>query len=122
MATKTLQENGSSRATAALEKQARTLILVRDHHTASLAKACKVSVATMSRALARLRKKLSKEGLELISVRSPAGSHYEIKGEMERRRRAILKLIEEMKSWPVDPPTAWKEEDRLIYDEDRPSR
>ena len=122
MPTKTLPKSGSSRRGALLEQQARTQILIREHHTASLAKACGVSVATMSRALARLRKKLSKEGLELISVRSPAGSHYEIKGEMERRRRAILKLIEEMKSWPVDPPVTWKAEDRLIYEADRPSR
>ena len=57
-----------------------------------------------------------------ISVRNSAGAHYEIKGEMEHRRRAILKLIEEIKSWTVDPPADWKEEDRLIYEPDRPSR
>lgn len=118
MSTGTTSQHSRERDFIRLEGRVKAQIVCREHTSASLATACVVSAATMSRVLLRLRKKLAKEGLELRSVRGPGGWHYEIKGESERRHQAWQKLLTEIKSWPRGRADALREADHdtVIYE------
>ncbi len=118
MRTETPSQSSRERELTRLEGRVKAQLVCREHSSASLAAACEVSAATMSRVLLRLRKKLAKEGLELRSVRGPGGWHYEIKGESERRHQAWQKLLTEIESWPRGKADALREvdHDTVIYE------
>jgi hypothetical protein len=73
---------------ARLEERVHIHLLAGPHTTGSLSAACGTSVATLSRAVARLRVLLRKHGMELVSVRSGAGYRYEIFGAEDHVRKA----------------------------------
>jgi len=50
-------------------------------NSSSLAVALGVSTATVARLIAHLRRDLARDGAELVSVRTPGGWHYRVKGD-----------------------------------------
>src|SRR5579872_5909669 len=63
-----------------LEDRVYLHIVSAPHTTESLARAVNTSLPTMARALARLRRSVAAVGMELTSVRTSEGYHYEIRG------------------------------------------
>jgi len=61
-------------------------LLCRGHTTATLARALGISTATAARLVARLRKRLAGEGLELVSVRRGKSWQYEVRGDEQAGR------------------------------------
>ena len=58
-----------------------------EHDSASLARALGVSIATVGRLLAVLRRRLAEQGGDLVSVKRGTRSHYEIEDDVARGRR-----------------------------------
>jgi hypothetical protein len=61
-------------------------ILAGKHNTASLAGKLGVSVPTASRIVEQLRKDLLRHGRHLVSIRSEAGFHYEVRDDARAQR------------------------------------
>jgi hypothetical protein len=73
--------------------QANVHISCREHDTASLARAMRVSAATASRIVAQLRRELAGQGIEMVTVRKGRKWHYEIRDE-EHAREAMQRLVD----------------------------
>ena len=91
-------------------REAYTHILCVPHNTTSLAKAMRVSAATVARALERLRKLLTQRGDELVAVRSRSKWHYEIRPDEGARQaswdafRALLGSVRLTRKRPGEDP------------------
>ena len=79
MTTKVIRRKPDSGAPSALARQAYYHILCRAHTAGTLAKALGVSVATVARLLAELRRTLAREGEHLVSVKEGASWRYEVR-------------------------------------------
>ena len=82
---------GKDRIERRLDQQeflvAELLIKGHEHDSASLARAMGVSIATVGRLLAALRRRLARRGGDLVSVKRGIRSHYEIRDDAARSRR-----------------------------------
>lgn len=100
---------------AELVEEAYLHILARDHNTHTLAKALGSSIATTARAVDDLRAKLAGHGAELVSVRTTAGWHFEIREEIDWKNDPLLKAVG---SVTRSKPRWTKAEDESIYGRD----
>lgn len=83
MSTKVVRRKVESEAPLGLAREAYHHILCRPHTAETLARALKVSVATVARTLAELRRSLKGEGASLVSVKEGASWRYEIREKEE---------------------------------------
>lgn len=99
-------------------KEAYLFILAGEHNAASLAVKLGVSVPTASRVIEGLKKDLARSGRRIVSVRSEAGFHYEVRDDARPRRIAHDPLV--TVSIPARGPRreSLKAEDRDIYEWD----
>jgi hypothetical protein len=79
MSTKVVRRRAKTEAPSGLVREAYHHILCRPHTAGTLARALGVSVATVARALAELRRTLAGEGAGLISVKDGASWRYEVR-------------------------------------------
>jgi hypothetical protein len=88
------------------------------HNTASLAGKLGVSVATASRIVEQLRKDLLRHDKHLVSVRSEAGFHYEVRDGARAQRLERDPLVTLV--IPARPPRRafLKPEDQDLYGSD----
>lgn len=83
MATRAVRQPVRVRPAKDLAREAYLFILCRSHTAETLGRALGVSVATVARALAELRKRLAREGGTLVSVKEGSRWHYEIREREE---------------------------------------
>jgi hypothetical protein len=83
MSTKVVRRKVDPEAPSGLAREAYHHILCRPHTAETLARALAVSVATVSRALAELRRTLAGEGASLVSLKEGASWRYEIREKEE---------------------------------------
>ena len=89
-----------------------------EHNAASLAAKLGVSVPTASRLIEGLKKDLARRGKRLVSVRSEAGFHYEVRDEGRARRISRDPLVTLTIPGPGRRPEGIKPEDQDIYGRD----
>lgn len=81
MTTKTARRNPEPEVRSGLAREAYHHILCRPHTAGTLARSLGVSVATVARVLADLRRTLAGAGTRLVSVREGVSWRYEVREE-----------------------------------------